>query len=177
MAAKPETWAAFVLGVLATWAAAHIPNLTKSILLWAPRRLGKGFADAWKHAPWINRAKTEPLAATVYVAKQLSLLVINLVLALVCILFFAVYEVIDPRWSPLHWWAAFFVAVFLFVCLFRIFKRYLLIAVVYAMVFDPPKPGSTIKIGSVEIGNPQKPPPPPPDAEPMKDVTPKDNNA
>jgi len=85
---------------------------------------------------------------------QLALLTINLGLALAFLVVAGIDQVVDPGWdSAEHPWIAAAVAVALLICAFRVFKRYVLIALLYTSIFAPPKP---LKIGPLEIGAPTR---------------------
>ena len=155
---KPDVWIGLGIGIAGSWAAGYLPKFLKNVLLWGPKRFGRGLLGLLTDAYNVTKARQEPVAAAVYVAYHLTLLTVNVATILALLGLIAVLQILDPIWRvPSHRWVSGFALLVIVIVCYGVLKRLLFVALAYTAVFNPPKEATKLKIGKFEMELPPKP--------------------
>ena len=135
----PAVWLALAIGIAATILTSPVAKMLRAIVLFIPKSIGGEFADLLRFAPILLKARGDALSATAYIGAELGSLIINCSLALLTAGFYYAVITATSGWlATYHTLLLIVVMVALIVFVFHIFKRMLLLRLLFAMVLTPP---------------------------------------
>lgn len=143
--------------ILGTLVVTHGLRFLKALLLWPPRYAWQTIKSAGRHLLVLGKAKDDPLAATGYVGRQLSLLAVYLAAIIALGGVIETMQVLDPSWSyASHRWIVGAVGFFMVIFALRSGLIVFWLYVLCEMIVNPPKPNKEgLKIGPVTLFPPQ----------------------